>query len=367
MKRYLSLALSLAACGGDDGSSYTGPEVPQAVAVSGDFMSTGLMSKLDLTTMVVAQNVGGAGTVAGDPVMRRIDDRVYVINRNGGNNVTVFDATTLTFVDQFGTGEGSNPQDVAEVGDDLYVPNFNVGTISKINTKSGAVTTIDTSSLDPDGNPDCISALAVGTKVYVACSTLDENYSPRGNGIVAVIDATKDTVATTVMLPTPNPYNFMMRHEDVFGGDILIPLLPSFNDFSTGCVARLSTGSTPTASCITGLSNSALAGTVIHMDIAADGKKLWLAVGTVDAEFKNPTGTLKSYDIAGGMIKAVSDPLQMIQDVATCADGSVVVSDGTFGMSGLRVYQDGIEKTSGPLAIGLTPTFGNALICYGGS
>ena len=51
------------------------------------------LSKLDLTTMEVAQNVGGAGTVAGDPVIRRIEDRVYVINRTGGNSVTVFDAS----------------------------------------------------------------------------------------------------------------------------------------------------------------------------------------------------------------------------------------------------------------------------------
>src|SRR5436190_15732662 len=212
------LSLSVAACGGDDSSSYTGPEVPQAVAVSGDFNMTGLMSKLDLTTMEVAQNVGGAGTVAGDPVMRRIGDRVYVINRNGGNNVTVFDATTLTFVDQFGTGEGTNPQDVAQVGDNLYVPMFNVGGVVKINTKTGTTATIDMSSVgDPDGNPDCISAIAVGTKVYVACSVLDETYTPRGNGVVAVIDTAKDTVATTVMLPTPNPYNFMVRQEDVFG------------------------------------------------------------------------------------------------------------------------------------------------------
>jgi hypothetical protein len=41
-----------------------------------------------------------------------------------------------------------------------------------------------------------------------------------------------------------------------------------------------------------------------------------------------------------------------------------VVADGTFGTSGLRVYKDSAELTTAPLAIGLPPTFGNAVVCY---
>lgn len=373
MQRSSRLVLALffivcAACGGDDGSLYVGPPVPQALAVSGDFNMTGLLSKLDLTTMEVQQNIGGTGAVSGDPVIRRIEDRVYVINRTGGNSVTVFDATTLAFIDQFGTGEGTNPQDVARVGDALYVPTFDVGGVVKIDTKTGTTTTISLDAVgDPDGNPNCISAVAVGTKVYVACSLLDDAFSARGNGKVAVIDTTKDTVSTTVELPAKNPYNFMIAAPaGVLGGDVLVPLLPSFYDFSTGCVARLTTGATPTAACMTGLSNAQLGGTVIHMDVSADAKQLVLAVGTVDANFENPTGSLVSFDIAAGTVAKHSPSTQMIQDVAACADGSVVVSDGTFMNAGLRVYKDGVEKTGAPLAIGLPPTFGNALICYGG-
>jgi DNA-binding beta-propeller fold protein YncE len=368
MKRSLVLALVLfTACGGDDSSSYVGPPVPQALVVAGDFAMTGLMSKLDLTTMEVAQNVGGAGTVAGDPVIRRVDDRVYVINRGGGNSVTIFDATTLDFLDQFGTGEGSNPQDVARIGDDLYVPSLGTAGIVKIDAKTGKTTTIDLAAVgDPDGQPDCVSAIAVGSKVYVACGLLDENYSARGNGVVAVIDADSDKVTSTVELPTPNPYNFMMHADNAFGGDVLIPLLPRFNDYSTGCVARLTTGSAPKATCAAGLSNAQLGGTIIHMDLSPDGQKLWMAVGTLDSNFMNPTGTLKSFDATSGAVTSVSPNAQMIQDVAACADGSVVAVDGTFSSSGLRVYSGTVEMTSMALPIGLPPTFGNAAICYGG-
>ena len=79
----------------------------------------------------------------------------------------------------------------------------------------------------------------------------------------------------------------------------------------------------------------------------------------------NPTGTLKSFDLkTGGAIASLSPSTQMVQDVAACSDGSVVIADGTFGMAGLRVYKAGVETTTAPLAIGLPPTFGNALVCY---
>lgn len=372
MKRSMCLAFVLFAACGDDGDSKPDATVapaPLALAVSGDFNMTGVLSKLDLTTMEVAQNLGGAGAVAGDPVLRRLNSRVYVVNRSGGNSVTVFDAKTLAFVDQFGTGAGSNPQDVAVAGKSLYLPSLGTSGVVKVDTESGATTTIDLATMvgDPDGLPDCVSAFAVGAKVYVACGLLDENYTPRGPGKVAVIDTNTDTVTTVVTLPTPNPYNFIEPSPatSVFGGDLLVPLLPSFTDYSTGCIARLSTGPTPTATCAAGLHNSDIAGNVIHMDVAADGGTLWMAVGTLDSMFMNPTGKLKGFDLTtGSLTAAVSPPSQLVQDVAACSDGSVVVSDGTFSASGLRVYKDAVEVTSAPLPIGLAPTFGNALVCY---
>jgi hypothetical protein len=374
MQRLVVLAfVMLAACGddthvhpGDDAS--TGTMTQQALVVSGDFNMTGLMSKLDLSTMQMAQNIGGVGAVSGDPVIRKIGSRIYVINRSGGSSITVFDANSLVFLDQYGTGGGSNPQDVAVVGTSLYVPALGTSGVVKINTVTLAIKTIDLAPLDPDGHPDCVSAYAIGTKVYVACGTLDEFFSPRGPGSVVVLDATTDEVTTTITLPTPNPYNFIVQSPEssVFGGDLLIPMLPSFTDYSTGCIARVSTGAAPAASCATGLANADLPGTVIHMDVSHDGSMLWMAVGTLEPDFSNPTGTLRGFDLASGTLwdAPVSPSTQMIQDVAACPDGSVVVADGTFGTSGLRVYKDSAELTTAPLAIGLPPTFGNAVVCY---
>lgn len=374
MQRSVVLAFFLLAACGDDTHTDPGPaDAPptmtqQALVVAGDFDMTGLMSKLDISTMQLTQNIGGSGAVSGDPVIRHIGSRIYVINRAGGSSITVFDAHTLTFLDQYGTGAGSNPQDVAVVGTSLYVPAMGTAGIVKIDTVTLAIKTIDLASLDPDGQPDCVSAYAVGTKVYVTCGTLDEFFSARGPGSVVVIDAMTDEVTATVTLPAPNPYNFIVQSPEasVFGGDLLIPLLPSFTDYSTGCIARVSTGSAPTASCATGLDNADVAGTVIHMDVAHDGSMLWMAVGTLQPDFSNPTGSLKGFDLTTGTLwdNAVSPSTQMVQDLAACPDGSVVVADGTFDSSGLRVYKGTAEVTSAPLAIGLPPTFGNAVVCY---
>lgn len=371
----LSLVLVLAAACGDDKEVMTSmPDaavarpVPQALVVSGDFDMTGVLSRLDLERMTVDQNVASVGVVSGDPVLRRIGDRVYVVNRSATSSITVLDANTLALVDQFGTGAGSNPQDVAVVGTALYVPATGTAGVVKVDTMTGTVSTISLASLDVDGHPDCVSAYAVDSKVYVSCGTLDENFSARGPGKVAVIDATNDSLVATVTLPANNPYNFIVQSpaSSVFGGDLLVPLLPSFTNYSVGCIARVSTGATPTAACATGLANADIEGTVIHMDVAHDGSMLWMAVGTLDQNFANPTGSLKGFDLQSGTLwdAALSPTTQMIQDVAACSDGSVVVADGTFGATGLRVYREGAEVTPAPLAIGLPPTFGNAVVCY---
>ena len=375
MQRSVVLAFVLLAACGDDTHVDPGPAdaapgtmTQQALVVSGDFDMTGLMSKLDLSTMQMTQNIGGIGAVSGDPVIRHIGSRIYVVNRSGGSSITVFDANTLTFLDQYGTGGNSNPQDVAVVGTSLYVPALGTAGVVKIDTVTLAIKTIDLAPLDQDGHPDCVSAYAVGTKVFVACGTLDEFFSPRGPGSVVVLDATTDEVTTTITLPTPNPYNFIVQSPEssVFGGDLLIPLLPSFTDYSTGCIARISTGAAPAATCATGLTNAEVGGTVVHMDVAHDGSMLWMAVGTLQPDFSNPTGSLKGFDLESGSLwdAPVSPSTQMIQYLAACPDGSVVVADGTFGESGLRVYKETAEVTSAPIAIGLPPTFGNAVVCY---
>ena len=184
-------------------------------------------------------------------------------------------------------------------------------------------------------------------------------------GKVAVIDSTTDTLITSVAMDYGNPYGFLERAPDdsVYAGDLLISTVPSFNDYATGCVERVSTGATPTVAC--GVTNQQLGGFANRLAVTADGSMLYVAVGTYDASF-NEGGSLKGFDLESGTLwpGAVSAPSQLITDVAACPGGDIVATDKTLNAGGLRVWRDTSERTSSPLPIGMPPRSVNALACF---
>ena len=378
MKRSLAL-LFLVACGdnlgtpdahgsgGDSGgSSDAHPPMPRALAVAGDFGSPGVgtISRLTIEELAMSQNLV-PGAVLGDPVLRSYGGKVYVVNRFGSNNITILDGATLALEDQISTGANSNPQDVAVVGNKLYVPAMGTAGVVVITRGSPTTKTIDLSSLDTmgmnDGKPDCVSAYAVGTRVFVACGVLD-NYNATENGKIAVIDTATDTMTTSLTMSYKNPYGFFVQApaSSTYVGDLLIPTAPSFSNFATGCIQRISTGATPAVSC--GVTNAQLAG--FANKLAVSDSNLYLAVGTYDMSFSNPTGTLKSLDLATGMLAPapLSKSSELIVDVAACPGGQVVATDQTLNAGGLRVWGSGSERTTDALSIGMPPTT-NALVC----
>jgi hypothetical protein len=372
----LLLLLAVAACGdnlsathdagvrrdaADDG---THASLVRAVAVSGDFTATGILSTLDIDTLAMVRNAV-TGVAGVDPVVRLIDNDLLIVNRAGGDNVTILDATSLILKEQLATGVSSNPQDVAVKGNKLYVPALDTAGVVVLTRGSATRTTIDLSTAlgDPDGKPDCVSAYLVGSDLYVACDLLDPSFAPRGPGKVAVIDTTTDTVRTTVTLPYANPQGFFIQtpQSSVFNGDLLIALMPNYLDLPQGCLARVTTGTTPTAACA--MTNAETNGLQTHMGVqpSPNDDLLWMAVAT---DFS--TGTLRAFDLKTGTLwsQPTSAASELISDLAVCPDGSIVASDTTFNAGGLRVYRDGSERTTDPLSIGLPPGFGNNLVCY---
>jgi YVTN family beta-propeller protein len=353
----------------DDGAATADAAAPppRAIVVSGDFMSTGILSTLDLGDMQMTQSAV-PGVAGSDPYLRLFDNELFIVNR-GDNNVTILDAKTLAVIDQLATGPSSNPQDVAVKGNKLYVPALGTAGIVVLTRGSTATTTIDlgTALGDPDGKPDCVSAYLVGDNLYVACGLLDASFQPRGPGKVAIIDTTNDTFESSVTLPYANPQGLFVKSppSSTFGGDLLIATSPSFTDYTTGCVARVSTGAEPAASCA--ITNHVLSGYPTHMDVQASGNAsiLWMAVGSYNADFSKQFGNLQGYDLMAGALwpSPLSPTSQLIVDVAVCSNAAIVVADRTMNSSGLRVYENAMEKTTSALPIGLPPTFGNSLVC----
>lgn len=364
MKASLIVVLVLAACGDNaakpdapapdgQGSNSTdgGPQPLRAVTVapSASFgVPPGILSSLDLSTLAMRQNIS-AGVVGSDPMMKKIGNQLFIVNR-GENNITVLDAETYSYVGQLGTGAGSNPQDVAVVANKLYIPAL--GTSGVVVGKLGdtATTTIDLHAVlgTSTAFPDCVAAYAVGTDVYIACENLDTNFTPVSNGLVAVIDSETDTVRTHFSLPVKNPQGVMHQLPN---NQVVV----STYDAADGCIAAITPGETPTATCLA--MNSALGGEPTTVEV--DGTKIWVAYTTDYTD-----GLLRAYDTSTSTFAAVATPpTQKIRDLAICPDGKLVVADFT-GDGGLRVYDGTHELTTAAVPIGLEVGFGNGLACY---
>ncbi len=376
MKRFAVFSLLLVtACGDNAIGSNSAPDASNpgtpdampgatAVIVAGDFASTGVLSTIAMPSLAVTPNAV-AGVAGGDPFLRQYGDELFIINRSTGDNITILDRD-LGLVQQLGTGAGVNPQDVAIAGRTLYVPGLGTaGVVVLDRDHPDQRATIDLGTLDPDGHPDCVSAYVVGDQLLVACGLLDENFAARGPTVVAIVDRTTRAMTSSFALPASNPVGLFVRTPagSTFGGDLLIATAPSFTDYTTGCLARISLGATPAAhGCA--VTNAELGGLANHVEVSHDAATLWIAVTTYDPAF-TLSGALRPVELATGELGASITPAaQIVTDVAACPDGSTVIVDNTFGHAGVRVYQGGRELTSAPLDIGAAPNYGNNLTCY---
>lgn len=379
MKSLAIATLLLAACGGDDTNTKTPdastpndvtkpdgstPAVQTGYIVTGDFTAgdPGKLSKVTVDGKTAA-SAGPAGAIGDDPVLRKFGDELFIVNRADGNNVTILKASDATLVEQLSTGTGSNPQDVAVVGSKLYVPTL-VGKGVVVLTRGSSTTkTIDLSADDPDGNPDCASAYAIGTKVFVACGLLDANFAPRGNAKVYVIDTATDTKTSSFELSSPNPIGLFEQSPSgsALAGDLVIPTV-NFNDGS-GCVEQVGKDAT-SKGCL--VHNTDLPGYVSRIDFQTlpDASNVML-MAVAYSDFTH--AALWGYDIAGATLwtSALTPSTETVQDVAACPNNTILIADkNKTSANGVRIYVNNSEVTTAPLSIGLNPSAQHGLVCF---
>ena len=384
------LLLAAAACGDNnqlpdaavaDSSIDAGPALPRAIVVAGDFVPghPGVMSEVDITSHTIKTNVAPSGAIGEDPVLRKYGNELFVVNRASGNNVTILDADTYALVAQLGTGAGSNPQDVAIIGDKLFVATLgNKGGVVLSRT-STAVTVIDLSADDPDGKPNCSSVYFAFNQLFFACGLLDDtnvNLPPRGPGKIYVVNPSTLTVTQAITMATKNPIALL---EEIpagapHGNELLIPTI----DFGTGmgCVERITTsGTLGSAGCV--IDDSALGGFAFASRLAffappftgpvapiVPTPLLYLAVSDY------PKGTARNLDLSTNTLlpTAVTPMTQVVSDLAVCTNGTIVVADNppppSTAQNGVRIYDGLIEKTTAPLAVGLKPASSHGIVCY---
>jgi len=378
-----TLGLALTACGGNHGAAPDAAPVdapsgpPRAVVVTGDFGpgNPGVLSTLDPATLTVTTNVGPAMAVGDDPILRHFGGELFIVNRSDGNNVTILEDQTLALKEQLGTGAGSNPQDVAVHGQNLYVATFGGKGLVMLTRGQAAITTIDLSQDDPDGKPNCNSVFLVGSDLYVSCGLLDDanKFVPRGPGKVYVVDTATNAIKTTLTLSTKNPFGVFEQipvtaRPGQNPGDLLMPTVV-FADGS-GCVERIATGgATPVAAgCMPMMTNiTDLKGYASRLgfliDLVDSAQITWIATPTTF-----PKADLRAYDMPTSALWAapLNPSTEAIGDLAVCPGGELVVADTTANANGLRVYSgtSAAELTKSALPIGLPPNSTHGIVCY---
>jgi hypothetical protein len=350
----LSLSLVVAACSHSveatpDAGTDAPPAAERAVIVAGDFSSTGVLSTFDPVTREVKMNVGPPMAVGNDPMLRHWGNELFIVNR-AENNITILDDQTFTLKEQLGTGADSNPQDVAVVGNKLYVPTYQSKGVTVLTRGSTDTKVIDLSADAPDGTPDCNSAYTVGTDVYVSCELL-QGVTAMVPGKIYAIDSKSDTVkpSATVTLLNKNPFGLLEQTPAAaaHGGDLVISTV---NDFVTpGCVERFTPGQTTSSCWLTAADLGGYAARTTFQ-FTADAQVTYF---TVPGVF--PASDLFAYDMPAELLWAgsINPTTQIIGDVAVCPSGEAVVYDGTAAASGLRLYNGGAELTRDALPIGI--------------
>jgi YVTN family beta-propeller protein len=359
--RKLTVLTLVAACGSSSpplSGKLPASDTAYCVALGADYTNkVGTMAVIGLPSLTVLKDVL-PGAVSGDPVLRAIDGKLYVVNRDD-NNITIVDAATLAVERQFSTGAKSDPQDIALAGQKAYVPLYNVAGLQVWDLSradDAPMKTIDLGSYDPDGVPEANSVVVAGGRAYVTLDLLDTQKlpQPRGKGKVVVVDTQTDQVATDLDLTYSNPYDFMFAR----GSTLVVATLADFSGVD-GCLEQIVPGAAPALQpCL--VKNSDLNGTISA--IAVGPAELYLAVSASDflsAALRRVggDGQLKP----GAMSAAGENPT----DVAYAPSGHLVYSDTNAG--GVRVFDlaQGKELTPSALAIGLSPASANGIVCLG--
>ena len=214
MKSLLLIVLSLVAV-----TTPAGADCTQFILVSTTDFSSGSTSSIDLGTAVPTSNVE---SIHSDAVIRYYNGLAYAVNRTGADNIQILDpCDNFDTVNQFSTGNGSNPQDIVFISPTVaYVTRYELGTVLKMNPQTGATLgTINVGAFaDADGIPEMNQMFRFGDRLYVTLQRLDRPnfYSPTDHSSVVIIDLDTDTVVDAdpiaagvqaITLVRTNPYS----------------------------------------------------------------------------------------------------------------------------------------------------------------
>lgn len=349
------------------------PPAPPRVFVPTTDFTTGSYSTVDLSDYSAASNLPSTpGIAESDSAAVYHNDRVYVINRFGFDNISVLDTDDLsTAIRQFSTGNGSNPQDMAFVSDrQAYVSLLAENELLLVDPGSAPGNEITgridlTPLLDPadaDGLVEAAALARVGRFLFVALQSLD-NFVATRPGVLAVVDTAIDSLVDVdpetagiqgIRLTGSNP---VAMHWAPELGRLLVSLAGNFGVADGGVEAvdpfRWVSGGFL-------IDEATLGGGDVGDLESVNGRKVFVVAGGFDAN------DVRVFDVtpdhtSGALIasapRGLGLELPFVPGLAVDSSGQLIVPDRTLTAPGLRLIDTATdtEITATPIDVGLPP------------
>jgi len=322
--------------------------------------TTGSLSTIAIDNWSATNNVANLHS---DAVVRFFEDRIYVVNRFGGDNIQVIDPANYSTDIQFSVGAGSDPHDIVVLSPTrAYVTRYNETGLWIVNPLTGAHTgTIDFSWLaDADGLPEMDYMVQVGDRVFVTVQRIDRDnyYTPVGDSYVAVIDATTDQIVDVdpvaagtqaIALGHANPFSEIQI--DPWGGRLYVSCVGFFG-LADGAVETIDPYAMQGSGAV--ISEATAGGDINDIEmVSAD--KAYAIVADANFDTKLIALNMGSGTVSGTLFAPGG---YVLQDIELAPLGPFcLLADRTVVNPGIRVFDTltDAQLTSGPIDVGLPP------------
>ena len=305
----------------------------------------------------------GVAAIHSDATARWYDGLVYVINREGADNIQVLDpADGFRTLAQHSTGNGSNPKDIAfHSPQRAFVSRNDSNALLIMNPLSGQhLGTVDLSIFaDGDGLCEMDHLLLAGELLFVSIQRLDRNYwwMPVGDSYVAVIDAATGELIDVdpetpgiqaIALPASNPYSDL-KYDGALNR-ILVSCVGQWG-VRDGGIAIINPFTLRSEGLL--IDETAAGGDIIEFEILG-ATKGYMIVATPSF-----TTRLVPFDPSTGTVGApLQDPPDwVINDIEISPCGKLFVADQTATAPGIWIWDAGPDTliSPAPKSTGLPP------------
>jgi len=330
----------------------------RAVVVTTDF-ETGLLATVGVRP---PHAVARPDTpIHSDAVVRVFGERVYVVNRFLGDNLQVLDPRRgLATLLQCSTGPGSNPHDVALLGErKAYVTRYDEKELWVVDPGATSCAgffrrAVDLGAFaDDDGIPEMDQIAAVGDRVFVTVERLDRarRFAPAGRSRLVVLDATTDAVIGAVELTGANAFgdaSGIVREPGT--GKLVVAEAGNVLRSGDGGLERIDpTTLTPEGFFIT---EDELGGSVTDFVLASPTKGYAIVL---DDQLRN---VLVAFDPTAHVVtRRLLTRTRYLPDLALAPDGRLWLADDALPTPGIRIFDTLTDRelTRSAIDVGLPP------------